>query len=115
MTEGGRESATAGAAFAGQSGGEAGGEAGNPSDIGAAGQAPRDLRELPYPPSPYPVENPDSDAKAMLGKILFWDEQLSGDNTVAAARVTARTQVAMIRARILPVAAQAGTDAFSAR
>ncbi len=36
-----------------------------------------------YAPTPYPDENPDSDAKAMLGKILFWEEQMGGDNTVA--------------------------------
>ncbi|MDD9967264.1 MAG: hypothetical protein OXR73_13605 [Myxococcales bacterium] len=36
-----------------------------------------------YPPVPYPAENPDDDAKAMLGKVLFWEEQLSGDGTVA--------------------------------
>jgi cytochrome c peroxidase len=37
----------------------------------------------PYPPSPYPEENPHTDAKAMLGKILFWEEQVSADDTVA--------------------------------
>jgi cytochrome c peroxidase len=36
-----------------------------------------------YPAVPYPVENPDSPAKAILGKILFWEEQLSSDDTVA--------------------------------
>ncbi len=35
------------------------------------------------PPVPVPVENPITPAKAMLGKILFWDEQLSSDNTTA--------------------------------
>lgn len=34
------------------------------------------------PPS-YPPENPHSDAKAVLGKILFWEEQMSSDNTMA--------------------------------
>jgi cytochrome c peroxidase len=33
--------------------------------------------------TPYPEENPDSLPKALLGKILFWDEQLSADNAVA--------------------------------
>jgi cytochrome c peroxidase len=67
----------------------AGGTAGAASASGEAGAAgaeadPYDyLRHLDYPAAPYPAENPDSDAKAMLGKILFWDEQLSGDNTVA--------------------------------
>jgi len=35
------------------------------------------------PPVPFPPENPPLDAKRLLGKILFWDEQLSSDNTVA--------------------------------
>jgi cytochrome c peroxidase len=36
-----------------------------------------------YPAPAYPVENPDADDKALLGKILFWEEQLSGDDSVA--------------------------------
>ncbi len=35
------------------------------------------------PPVPEPPENPITPQKAVLGKILFWDEQLSTDNTVA--------------------------------
>ena len=35
------------------------------------------------PPVPVPSENPITEEKRALGKILFWDEQLSGDNTVA--------------------------------
>jgi len=35
------------------------------------------------PAVPVPTENPMSEPKRALGKILFWDEQLSGDNTVA--------------------------------
>ena len=35
------------------------------------------------PPPPVPTENPISEQKRALGKILFWDEQLSGDSTVA--------------------------------
>jgi cytochrome c peroxidase len=35
------------------------------------------------PPVPVPVENPITEGKRILGKILFWDEQLSTDNTVA--------------------------------
>ncbi len=34
-------------------------------------------------PVPVPDENPVTEAKRILGKILFWDEQLSSDNTVA--------------------------------
>jgi cytochrome c peroxidase len=35
------------------------------------------------PPVPVPVENPITEPKRVLGKILFWDEQLSSDGTVA--------------------------------
>ena len=60
-----------------------GGEGGAAGNAGNAGQPAIDLHHAAYPPSPYPAENPDSDAKALLGKILFWDEQLGGDNTMA--------------------------------
>lgn len=33
--------------------------------------------------APEPDENPVTEAKRILGKILFWDEQLSSDDTVA--------------------------------
>jgi len=35
------------------------------------------------PPPPVPIENLITEEKRVLGKILFWDEQLSSDNTVA--------------------------------
>ncbi len=35
------------------------------------------------PPPPVPPENPVTETKRLLGKILFWDEQLSSDGTVA--------------------------------
>ncbi|MDX1563359.1 MAG: cytochrome c peroxidase [Gammaproteobacteria bacterium] len=35
------------------------------------------------PPVPVPPENPITEPKRVLGKILFWDEQLSSDDTVA--------------------------------
>lgn len=35
------------------------------------------------PPVPTPPENPFTAEKAVLGKMLFWDEQLSSDNTIA--------------------------------
>jgi cytochrome c peroxidase len=35
------------------------------------------------PPLPVPTENPITEAKRVLGKLLFWEEQLSSDNTVA--------------------------------
>jgi len=37
------------------------------------------------PPVPVPPENPITEPKRVLGKMLFWDEQLSADNTVACA------------------------------
>jgi len=35
------------------------------------------------PPVPVPAESPVSEPKRVLGKALFWDEQLSSDDTVA--------------------------------
>ena len=42
-------------------------------------------RSLPaaLPPVPVPAENPITEPKRVLGKILFWDEQLSADDSVA--------------------------------
>lgn len=39
----------------------------------------------PLPPVPVPPENPITESKRILGKILFFDEQLSHDNTMACA------------------------------
>lgn len=36
-----------------------------------------------FPPIPVPVENPLTAEKSILGKFLFWEEQLSSDNAVA--------------------------------
>ncbi|MGQ0627633.1 MAG: cytochrome c peroxidase [Phycisphaerales bacterium] len=35
------------------------------------------------PPVPAPPQNPITENKRVLGKMLFWDEQLSSDNTMA--------------------------------
>lgn len=35
------------------------------------------------PPVPVPAENPITESKRVLGKVLFWDEQLSSDNSIA--------------------------------
>ena len=35
------------------------------------------------PPVPVPAENPITETKRVLGKILFWDEHLSSDDTTA--------------------------------
>ncbi|MFN7020909.1 MAG: cytochrome c peroxidase [Phycisphaerales bacterium] len=39
----------------------------------------------PMPPAPVPPENPITEAKRVLGKALFFDEQLSADSTVSCA------------------------------
>ncbi len=36
-----------------------------------------------FPPVPTPPGNPTTPQKALLGKALFWDEQLSSDRTIA--------------------------------
>lgn len=38
---------------------------------------------FPISEVPYPVENQHTDEKMILGKVLFWDEQLSSDGSVA--------------------------------
>lgn len=43
------------------------------------------LAQLSTLPVPVPPENPITEPKRVLGKILFFDEQLSADNTVACA------------------------------
>jgi len=45
--------------------------------LGAAGA------HAQLPPVPVPSANPITPQKAVLGKILFWDQQLSSDHTVA--------------------------------
>jgi len=41
------------------------------------------LQAQVLPPVPVPVENPMTEEKRALGKMLFWDEQVSSDNTMA--------------------------------
>lgn len=41
------------------------------------------LAAAALPPVPHPEANPPSEARRVLGKTLFWDEQLSSTNTVA--------------------------------
>ncbi len=41
------------------------------------------LHAQALPPVPFPPENQFSVEKSTLGKILFWDEQLSSDNTMS--------------------------------
>jgi cytochrome c peroxidase len=49
--------------------------------LAAACLATGTARALPR--VPVPIENPVTEPKRVLGKILFWDEQLAADNTVA--------------------------------
>jgi len=49
--------------------------------IGASSQAQPAIAKLD--PVFFPPENPFSEEKRVLGKILFWDEQLSSDNTMS--------------------------------
>ena len=57
------------------------------SDAGAASDPNASVLDRaswsPYPAVQFPPENPYSPEKALLGKALFWDEQLSSDNTMA--------------------------------
>jgi cytochrome c peroxidase len=61
--------------------------AGSPPDSSAAGSGPVVITGLertdPYPDAVHPQENPYSADKALLGKILFWEEQLSSHDTHA--------------------------------
>ena len=40
-------------------------------------------QDFSFPPVPEPAENPVTEPKRVLGKLLFWEEQLSSDNTVS--------------------------------
>jgi cytochrome c peroxidase len=85
----GGKAGTGGGKSQGGSGGDAGkGGTGDtvppPGGAGGAGGEAGEMLSFPaYFAVRYPPENPDSEAKAILGKILFWDEQVSGDGTVA--------------------------------
>jgi cytochrome c peroxidase len=61
-------------------------DSGAPGDASAmqgGAAAPLPLRSPPYPEPVYPEENPFDAKKALLGKALFWDQQLSYDDSVA--------------------------------
>ncbi|MGE3109741.1 MAG: cytochrome c peroxidase [Phycisphaerales bacterium] len=53
------------------------------SSVLAQGGPPPPPPPLPQPQ--FPAQNPFSEPKRVLGKILYWDEQLSSDNTMACA------------------------------
>ncbi len=52
---------------------------------GALGQGSRFPALGPLPPVPVPSDNPMSEAKVELGKLLFWDTRLSGDVSTSCA------------------------------
>ena len=81
-----------GAAGNGGATGEIGGRGGSPNPDAAGGSAGGSSdagfltgleRTQPYPAAVYPPENPFGPEKAALGKILFWEEQLSSNDTHA--------------------------------
>lgn len=54
--------------------------------LASAGRATAQPPPPPVPPLPAPAvppQNPITEAKRLLGKVLFWDEQLSTDNTMS--------------------------------
>jgi len=51
--------------------------------LGAMALALPAMAQGPLPPPPIPPQNPQTAEKAVLGKMLFWDEQLSSDGTMA--------------------------------
>ncbi len=81
-TAGNAGSATAGAA--GSAGTNAtGGTAGTTGGTAGATGGTGGTEYAPYPVVPYPPENQATEDKEMLGKILFWEEQMSSDDTMA--------------------------------
>lgn len=54
-----------------------------PFALTIAGTAAVVLVASPLPPVPVPDLNPITEEKRVLGKILFWEEQLSSDNTMS--------------------------------
>ena len=51
--------------------------------VALLGSQPGTSAVAQLPPVPVPAENPITEPKRVLGKILFWDEQLSSDDTIA--------------------------------
>jgi cytochrome c peroxidase len=85
--DGAPEAAAGGAGGGGGAGGAggAGGGAGGGGAGGGGGCPSANALQCtsPYPAVPYPAENKHSDKKALLGKILFWDEQMGELDTMA--------------------------------
>jgi cytochrome c peroxidase len=57
-------------------------DAATTSDGGADGATGLEKTD-PYPQVTFPAENPYTESKALLGKVLFWDEQLGSKNNQA--------------------------------
>jgi len=89
VPQGGGAAGDAGASARASAGADAG--SGGPAALGDAGPdagaEPAFITGLEkkdaYPASEYPEENPYRPEKALLGKILFWEEQLSSHDTHA--------------------------------
>ncbi len=81
------DAANAGAGGDRGAGGEMRASSGSPAASSDAGSGPEVITGLEqtaaYPNSVYPKENPNSPEKILLGKILFWEEQLSSHDTHA--------------------------------
>lgn len=89
------EAGAAGGASGASSGGAAGSGTGGRGTGGGTGAGGADAGDggcvatnalqcqSPYFKVPYPKENTHTDKKAMLGKILFWEEQMGELNTMA--------------------------------
>ncbi len=80
----------AGAAGVGASGGTGGGTGavgamGGSAGVGGSGAGGSGASPgfATYPAVQYPAENPRTPEKELLGKVLFWEEQLSSDGSVA--------------------------------
>ncbi|HEX2874515.1 MAG TPA: cytochrome c peroxidase [Polyangiaceae bacterium] len=80
----GGEPAAAGDAATGGDASPTSGSAGTSAQAGSGPDVITGLEPTaPYPDSFYPPENPYSPEKTLLGKILFWEEQLSSRDTHA--------------------------------
>jgi cytochrome c peroxidase len=86
---GGATGGAAGAAAGGSAGASAGGAhsggagGGTPDGGPEAGTGGNPLQQPAYPEVPYPAENQPNADKQMLGKILFWEEQIGSLDNMA--------------------------------
>ncbi|MFN0058228.1 MAG: cytochrome c peroxidase [Planctomycetota bacterium] len=77
--------------------------------LGAAGLIAQ-VTPIPLGPPPVPPENPLTAEKALLGKFLFWDEQLSADDTVACGSCHAMTAGGADARAFSPLSRHPGAD-----